>query len=203
MFAPFFALAANSPARQETFRRLVAANLLLYGVAAFALWGTVEAARAAGHAAPSDAAVPLGNLALVAGIVTGALLLGWRLSQLPKSPWLEFLLVSPLRPFWLFLAEASVGLVQLLLATLAPLPVLVLLVTLGYLGWADLAPLLTLPLVWGAVCGLGFTAWAYEPRKVRRWGERVMVVAVLLYLVVGILAAEKLGEWLAFTPPGF
>ena len=47
---------------------------------------------------------------------------GWRLTQIPKSQALEFLLVSPLRPRRLFLAEALVGLTRLALVTLSGLP---------------------------------------------------------------------------------
>ena len=42
----------------------------------------------------------------------------WRLTQLPKSQALEFLLVSPLRPPWVFAAEAAVGVTRLALVTL-------------------------------------------------------------------------------------
>ena len=55
---------------------------------------------------------------------------GWRLTQLPKSQALEFLLVSPLRPRRLLFAEALVGLAQLGLVTLSGLPVSTL--TLGF-----------------------------------------------------------------------
>src|SRR5262249_19599835 len=132
--------------------------------------------------------------------VEGALLLGWRLTQLPRSQALEFLLVSPLRPPRVFLAEALVGVCRLALVTLAGLPVLALLAADGFLDTADLAPLLVVPRTWGALTGLGLAAWAYEPVAVRRWGERLMVGLVLLYLVVGMLAGEHLKNWLAVLP---
>ena len=83
---------------------------------------------------------------------------------MPKSQALEFLLVSPLRPHWLLLHEASVGLAQLALVTLAGLPVLALLVAVGLLDPLDPVPLLVMPFTWGAVVGLGLTVWAYEPQ---------------------------------------
>jgi hypothetical protein len=42
--------------------------------------------------------------------------------------------------------------------------------------------------------------WAYERIGIRRWGERVMIALIVIYLVVGVLAAERLSEWLALLP---
>jgi hypothetical protein len=141
-----------------------------------------------------------GHILLVAGIVEGAVLVGWRLTQMPKSQALEFLLVSPLRPGQLFLAEAAVGLTQLALVTLSGLPVLMVLVVTGCLDRLDPLPLIVMPLTWGAVTGLGLAVWAYEPLLVRRIGERVMMGLVLLYLIIGVLAGEHLKTWLERTP---
>jgi hypothetical protein len=142
----------------------------------------------------------LGNGALILGIVEGATLLGWRLTQLPKSQALEFLLVSPLRPRRLFLAEALVGMSRLALATLSGLPIFAALAGAGYLDPLDLVPLLVMPWTWGVFAGLTLTVWAYEPLSVRRWGERVVLGLILLYLVVGVLAGEHLKEWLSVLP---
>jgi hypothetical protein len=190
MLYPFFALAAVSPGRQRVFRSTVVAHLTVLAALA---WG-----MRLGH--PASAAPLAGHLLLVAAVVEGALLLGWRLTQLPRSQALEFLLVSPLRPPRVFLAEALVGVCRLALVTLSGLPVLALLAADGFLDTADLAPLLVVPLTWGALTGLGLAAWAYEPVAVRRWGERLMVALVLLYLVVGMLAGEHLKNWLAVLP---
>src|SRR6516164_9209487 len=108
MFYPFFALAAQSPTRQRTFRRAVAAHVLVVAATAWAVFRN----------GPGTSAATFGHILLVAGIVEGAALVGWRLTQMPKSQALEFLLVSPLRPPWLFVAEAAVGLTQLALVTL-------------------------------------------------------------------------------------
>jgi hypothetical protein len=151
---------------------------------------------------PGAPATLLGHLLLVAGVVEGAALVGWRLTQLPRSQALEFLLVSPLWPRPLFLAEALVGLAQLALVTLSGLPVLLVLAACGALDPLDPAPLTVMPFTWGAVTGLGLTVWAYEPKVVRRWGERLVMALVLLYLVVGVLAGEHLRRWLDFLPEG-
>lgn len=190
MLAPFFALAAQSPSRQKAFRRLVALHLFVLGGACWPL-----SLQPIGRPA-----LLLGHLVLVLGIVEGALLIGWRLTQLPRSQALEFLLVSPLRPPWLLLAEASVGLAQLGLLTLTGLPILLLLVADGRLAPLDPVPLVLMPFTWGSVTGLGLTVWAYEPRGVRRWGERIVLALVLIYLLVGVLAAENLRQWLAMLP---
>src|SRR5947207_3105919 len=193
MLTPFFTLAARSPGRQQSFRRAVVAHL---GVLAGGTWAVTAAG--AGY----DAATLLGPLLLVAGIVEGAVLLGWRLTQLPRSQALEFLLVSPLQPRRVFLAEALVGLARLALVTLAGLPVLVVLMAHGLLRPAMLAPLLVLPWTWGAVTGFGLTVWAYEPQKVRRWGERVVLGLVVVYLGAGVLGGEHLVTWGSRLPQG-
>src|SRR5262249_21771633 len=148
----------------------------------------------AAHYLPKGALILVFAALLIAGMVEGALLLGWRLTQLPKSQALEFLLVSPLQPRCVFLAEAVVGLCRLALVTLSGLPVLVLFILHGRLEWLDLGPLLLMPWTWGALVGLSLTTWAYEPRAVRRWAERGLLVGVLLYLTVGILAGEHLKD---------
>jgi hypothetical protein len=190
MLTPFFALAAQSPTRQRTFRRAVVVHLALLAGAAWAMYQQPR----------SSAATLLGHVLLVAGIVEGAALVGWRLTQLPKSQALEFLLVSPLRPARLLIAEALVGAAQLGLVGLAGLPVLGLLVVAGLLDPLDPAPLLLVPWTWGTLTGLGLTVWAYEPLRVRRWGERLAAALVVLYLVVGVLAGENLRRWLEFLP---
>jgi hypothetical protein len=162
-------------------------------VLATAVW----AVRSATVAHP---AVLLGHVLLSVGIVEGALLLGWRLTQLPKSQALEFLLVSPLRPRRVLVAEALVGMSRLALVTLSGLPVLLLLAVDGHLDLRDVVPLLLLPLTWGIITGLGLTTWAYEPVGVRRWGERIILGLVIFYLLVGVLAGEHLGRWLQWLP---
>jgi hypothetical protein len=188
----FFTLAAQSPTRQQAFRRAVIAHLAI-------LAGGVWALRRYG---PDDGALLLGYLLLIAGIVEGAALLGWRLTQLPKSQALEFLLVTPLRPRCVFLAETLVGLARLTLVTFSGLPVLVLLMADGYVDVLDLIPLLLMPLTWGVLTGLGLTIWAYEPVAVRRWGERVALGLIVLQLAVGVLAGEHLRHWLEWLPEG-
>jgi hypothetical protein len=186
MIGSFFAMAVRSPGRQRAFRQIVLAHLLLVLGAA----GAMQAYAAS--AGRSSAAPLLGHVLLIAGIVEGAMLIGWRLTQLPKSQALEFLLVSPLNPRRALLAEALVGITRLAWVTFSALPILVLLFADGYLDWVDFFPLLLMPFTWGCVTGLGLTVWAYEPRNVRRWFERVLLVGIGLYLGIGVIVGEHL-----------
>lgn len=190
MFHSFFSLAMLSPSRQQTFRGTVVVHL---GVLLGCVWAM--------HQGDLPGAVLLLALVLLtAGIAEGAIVLGWRLTQLPKSQALEFLLVTPLRPARVLLAEALVGLGRLALVTLAGLPVLVLLVVTGHLELLDLGPLLVMPFTWGAITGLGLTVWAYELVQVRRWAERALLALVVFYLAVGVLAGEHLKRWIEWLP---
>lgn len=186
----FFSLAMQSAGRQAAFRRAVVIQLLVVGTCAAVLlfrW--------------KDARVFVGQLLLVAGIVQGAMLVGWRLTQMPKSQSLEFLLASPLRPARVFLAEAFVGLGRLALVLITGTPILVFLIHLGYLESIDLPVLTVMPFTWGAITGLGLTAWAYESIRVRTWCERILGLGILIYLGVGVLVGEKLQSWLGWLPP--
>jgi hypothetical protein len=190
MLLAFFRLAALAPNRQRALR--VAALVHLGGL------GLLLASGFVNRAWPPP--LLLGNILLIAGIIEGAVLIGWRLTQIPKSQSLEFLLVSPLRPPGVFLGEALVGLARLTLVTLSGLPLLLLFASDGKLLFDDLATVVLLPWVWGAVTGLGLTAWAYEPDRIRRWGERGAGALIVLYLVIGVLAGENLPLWVARLP---
>ncbi|HSQ58478.1 MAG TPA: hypothetical protein VLM40_22345, partial [Gemmata sp.] len=178
MFKPFFATAMRAPARHLTFRRTAALHVILLTCLGWAAAKTE-------HAALLSA---VGQLVLILGIVEGAALVGWRLTQLPKSQALEFLLVSPVQPRRVFLAEMLVGIGRFTLVCLAGIPVLLLMVAFGAVAPADLWILALMPFAWGVVAGLGLTVWAYEPLAVRRVGEVIAMFGVLVYLVVGILA---------------
>jgi hypothetical protein len=198
MIYPFFALAAQSPSRQEAFRSTVTAHLLAVGGCGWYL-----------STRGPDAATVVGHVLLVMGIIEGAILIGWRLAQMPKSQALEFLLVSQLSSRQLLVSEALVGLARLAFVTLAGLPILVFMTTIAgknlppRILLEDLVPLAVIPFTWGAVTGLALTAWAYEGRKSRRWAERCMLALIIVYLVVGVLAGEKLIAWLSILPPTF
>jgi hypothetical protein len=193
MFA-FFRLAAVSPGRQRAFRVLLTAHLVVLAACIF----LAELGRMS--------VMLIGQTLLVTGIIEGALLVGWRLAQMPKSQALEFILVSPLQAPMALLAEALVGLTRLAMITLAGLPLLLIMLEAplssargpGFLTMAHLPWLLLQPFLWGAVTGLSLTAWAYESDPVRRWGERIVLTMIVAYLVVGVLAGENLRQWLAY-----
>jgi hypothetical protein len=193
MFTPFFRLAAVSPTRRRAFQTLVLAHLATLAI--------LYLRYSLGP--PTAQPMMLGNVLLIMGIVEGALVVGWRLTQMPKSQALEFLLVSQMTPPYVFLAETLVGLARLTLLTLAGLPMLSVMVSEGMLHVEDLPVLLLMPWTWGAVTGLGMAVWAYESATVRRWGERFAILMILFYLLVGVLIGENLpillrempGEW--------
>lgn len=191
MLRPFFAAAMLAPGRQLTFRRVAVGHALF--VLALA-WVTLSVGAAGGVTA-------FGYVLVALGLVEGAALVGWRLTQLPKSQALEFLLVSPVQPRRVFLAEALVGVSRFALVWLAGVPVFVLLVACGLLDPADLGPLVAMPFAWGAAVSLSLTAWVYESPRLRRVGEIVAGFGILVYLVVGVLAAERLVDWLNGLPP--
>jgi hypothetical protein len=189
----FFTLAAVAPNRQRAFRALVVGHLVMLLILFMGLlWRPA-----------TTSPVLFGEVVLVAGIIEGALLIGWRLTQLPKSQALEFLLVSAVRPPVILLSEAAVGLTRLFLTTFAGLPILALMVGEGLLRVEDVPVLLAMPFIYGAVTGLGLTVWAYEPELVRRWGEKLAILGILVYLLVGVLAGERLKDWLSGLPNGW
>jgi hypothetical protein len=138
---------------------------------------------------------------LAAGFVEGAVLLGWRLTQLPKSQALEFLLTSPVSSRRVFAAEALVGLARFVLVQLSGLPAFLPLLDRGTINATDLMLLLAMPLIWGPVAAFGLIVWAYETRLVRRLGEAAALLGILTYLTVGVLAGEHLKSWLDALPP--
>ena len=169
MLAPFLSLAMRAPARQSAFRRAAVAHLLF-----------VYAAAAALLAMLTPAVYQLFAYGLLgAGIVEGAVLVGWRLTQLPKSQALEFLLVSPLQPRRVFLAEALVGLARLALVTAAGLPVLLLLVGRGRLDPLDPLCSPVMPFAWGADRRPGADGVGVRAARVRRLGELPGLLGIL------------------------
>ena len=190
MLAPFFSVAMRAPARQTAFRRAAIAHLLFLTAV-----GIVALTR------PTPGVMQgLAYGVLGAGIVQGAVLLGWRMTQLPKSQALEFLLTSPVQPRRVFLAESLVGLGRLILVQLAGIPVYLAMVLQGILNPTDVLLLVAMPIVWGIVAGLGLTVWAYETRLIRRLGEAAALLGILVYLTVGVLAGEHLKSWLDALP---
>ena len=190
MLSAFFTAALRSPDRRKTLWRALVSHVLFLAGSAWLLAGSQS----------GWGGVLLGQLLLTAGIVEGALLVGWRLTQLPKSQALEFLLVSPLQPSRVLLGEALVGLAFLGLVTLTGLPLLALLTGTGLLRPADVVVLLVMPFTWGAVTGLGLAVWAYESALFRRVGERFALGLVVLYLFLGVLAGDTLLPWLLELP---
>lgn len=188
MYGSFFVAAAQSPTRQSSFRSMVTAHLaMMLGCIYFLRIGVLSPAVMA-------------TFMVVAGVFEGAILVGWRLTQMPKSRALEFILASPLRPTLVFATEATIGILFLALVTLSGLPLWLWLILDGYLQWHHLPLVMLMPFVWGTFLGLNLSAWAYEPERFREWMERFMLLLVLVYLVLGVMAGEHLGTWFNGLP---
>jgi hypothetical protein len=192
MLSPFFAAAMRAPARQRSFRYIVVVHFAFLAVMAVGI----------SRATKQQSLEIIGNLTLILGIVEGAAIIGWRLTQLPKSQALEFLLTSPVQPERVFIAEAGVGVARYALVWLAGLPILLGLSFLGRVESVDILALAGVPFIYGVFAGFGITAWVYEPVSVRRIGEILGLLGVLVYLVVGVLAGENLLRWLIALPAG-
>ena len=190
MLKPFFVIAMQSRGRQSTFRRVVVLHCLLTGVLSLV----------ASQAETASMLTNVGYGLLCLGIVEGAALIGWRLTQMPKSQALEFLLTSPIQPKRLFLAEAIVGVCRFALIQLAGLPIVGGLLFSGTVDPQDLLVLWVMPFAWGLVAGLLLTSWIYEPQVVKGIGQLVAFGGVLVYLVIGVMAAENLLLWLQQLP---
>lgn len=190
MFLAFFVAAMRSPGRQTAFRRVAVAHVVLLSILGYL------ASLPGSPMAP----VNIGYALLILGLVEGAALVGWRLTQMPKSQALEFYLTSPIQPRRLFLVESLVGISFFTLIQLSGVPVLCMMVFGGIITWDDFYPLLAMPMLWGLVTGLGITSWVYEPIVFRRVGELFALLGVLVYLVIGVLAGENLRLWLEQIP---
>ena len=191
MLAPFLIAGMRAPGRQVAFRRAVVLHVVISA-------GLIAAVS---RSATSSVQTTIGYFFLVLGLVEGAAIVGWRLTQLPKSQALEFLLTSPIQPRRVFLAEALVGVGRFGLVHLAGVPVIAAACLFGPFQPPDLWPLAVMPFVWGTFAGLLLTAWVYEPPAVRRIGEYLGMGGVVVYLLVGVVAGEHLRQWLAELPP--
>lgn len=190
MLRPFFDLAMIAPGRHKMFRQAVVAHVLFVSALGWFL----------PLSGKEGALTTFGYILLSLAMVEASALVGWRLAQLPKSQALEFLLVSPVQPKRVFIAEALVGVSRFALVWLSGLPIFLHLMLVGAILPNDLWPLLALPLVWGIAISLTLTAWVYEPAWVRRIGELFGLLGVLVYLTVGVLAGENLVIWLRELP---
>jgi hypothetical protein len=186
MILTFFCHAMRSRERQLAWRRLAIAQILLASLCALLI--------------ACDRRILGGSILLVTGIVQGAMLVGWRLSQIPKCRGMELLLGSPVRPPMTFIGEAFSALGVLALVNFAGFPLLWILAVAGRIDPADLISLVIMPLTWGALTGIGLAAWAYEPRAVRSWGEKFVLAMVLFYLTIGLMAGEHIRTWLLALP---
>ncbi|MBY0588187.1 hypothetical protein K2X85_13485 [bacterium] len=180
MLVDFFRWAGRSPSRNRTFRLLVVMHLVVLGATVLLVMLSRQ----------SRVFSIVGFAHLLLGIVEGALVIGWRLVQWPKSQSLEPLLLANISSRAVMAGEQAVGLAQMALIALSGVPLLCLL---AGLGWMDPVGVLLLPVqgfLWGSAVGFGLVAWAYEVASVRLWAERILGTMLATYFVIGGLAGE-------------
>jgi hypothetical protein len=180
MLIDFFLFAGRSPSRQRLWRWLIVVH-----------WAVLCLTLALLTSQRSNRVFSmLGYAHILLGIVEGSLVIGWRLVQWPKSQSLEPLLLANLSSRAVMAGEQAVGLAQLATLAASGIPLLVYAAT---CGWIDPVCVLLLPMqtfLWGSVVGFGLVVWAYESALVRRWGERITAVTMLVYFLLGGLVGE-------------
>ena len=147
--------------------------------------------RSPGGVSPRDATAALAGVQLVSGLIVGGLMGGWRLAQLPKSRAVELHLITPLSDWTHLGGELVVGTIRTATLLLGAVPVVALAGGLGWLRPVDATILVLLPMLGGWLAGLLLAMIAYEPSWVRRWLERGVLLAVMVYLVM----LGLLGQW--------
>ncbi len=139
---------------------------------------------------PLLAAHRLATTLLMSGLVAGGCLTGWRLAQFPKSRSAEFQLVTPASDAKIILSQASAGLLRTVLVIAAAAPFIIAAWGAGWIDLAQAAALAVVPILAGTLAGALLAVVAYEPVWLRRLLERLVLVAILVYLLLfGLLGS--------------
>ncbi len=137
---------------------------------------------------PEELVLRLTWLQLLASLVIGACLVGWRVAQFPKSRAAEFHLVTPAADWQIILGEILGGAVKTVVVSGATLPFIAAMLGAGWIRLDAALAVFFVPLAGGLTAGLALAVAAYEPRWVRAWFERLTLLAILVYLVtLGLL----------------
>ena len=127
---------------------------------------------------------------IMTALVAGGCFVGWRLAQFPKSRAAEFQLVTPSSDAKIILAHALTGMLRVTLILSAALPFIVAGWGLGAISASQVVAVSLVPLLTGTLAGLLLAVVAYEPVWLRRLLERLVLVAILLYLFLfGLLGS--------------
>jgi hypothetical protein len=159
---------------------------------------------AGGGAVPAETIEVIAWTIFLAAIIAGGVFTGWRVAQFPKSRAAEFQLVAPVSDLHLIASQVAAGLLRTALVVLAAAPVVAALWGGGWIAPTEAAALLAIPVAAGWLAGLALAVIAYEPAWVRRLCERLVLAAVLAYLVLFGLAGAwflpwALRTWYAWT----
>lgn len=193
MLWPFYEQAGRSISRQLSFRRLL--FVLMIGLAVMCLV-PIRFGR-------PNLVIALGLTLLFGGIISGGLLIGWRLTQLPKSRSLEPLLLAPVDSIHLMLGEQIVAVTYFGLIMLSSVPILVLCVSMQWMQPLDALVLFVIAFTWGSFAGLGLTWWTYEPERLRKWVEQIFGITMLVYVSTAVMFFERFLAWARGLPSGW
>jgi len=167
-----------------TWRSLIVATVAVLGVVTLAT----------SRQSPILATEAVATTQLLAGLLVGGFLTGWRVAQFPKSRAAEVQLLAPVSDWVHVGGELAAGMIRTAIVLMAITPMVVGLVALGWLRPGEATVLVALPIIGGWLAGLLLAVIAYEPVWVRRLLERGFLVFVLVYLV----SLGLFGQW--FVP---
>lgn len=128
-------------------------------------------------------------------VIVGGSLTGWRITQFTKTRAAEFHLVAPLSDWTLVLGELLGGSLQALYAIGATLPIVAAMYGAGWMDFAQAFGMITIPIAFGWLVGIGLAAVAYSPSWLRKLGERISLVLLIAYFVLFGIFGQQFAPW--------
>lgn len=179
-----------------------AKRLRAWGLGAIGLLALVWAIR--NPQTPAQCVAMVAWTQFLLAVVVGGSLTGWRVTQMPKTRSAEFFLVTPRSDWEIVRAEVLSGLLRTAFVVGAGTPVIFAMWGVGWMQMSEAVSLAVIPTLCGWTAGLSLAAVAYAPLWFRRLIERLVLVAILAYLiVVGLFMKyflmEGLRWWTSWT----
>ncbi|MEK6233322.1 MAG: hypothetical protein N2C14_01270, partial [Planctomycetales bacterium] len=139
---------------------------------------------------PSQAVAVVAWTQFLMAVIVGGSLTGWRVTQLPKSRTAEFFLMTPRTDWEIVRIEIVGGMLRTAYVIGANVPFILAMWGGGWITPVEATALIVVPVAAGWTAGLVLAAVAYAPLWVRRFGERMVLVCILVYLVLFGLLTE-------------